>query len=318
MMTIIIIITFVIVACSILFIRIDSYGFRYYKCYNTPFCSFKVIHSKYQSKIYLTKENDQYIDKKRRRRRNEDVMDDEDDDDTDDNEEDGDIDDDDDQPNPIIRTLKKLYDTIFFYGLDESDINNSRLVNLQNTAEYRRKRNVIAKNNPFLTSSEKLGLFLIQSGEIDKMKQSMNNKDDNTGNNMKSNASTSYVEYDEDDQVNDNSFDGIDDDDDDDDLVDRHNRATMPYDSKSIQSLERYIIKLRSYIEDSSNRLQVMRVTLALKEEENDDNRADSRVDRRLEEELMDLNRDIQQLVVKINNAKIELITVSALLDTLS
>ena len=249
---------------------------------------------------------------------NDDVDGDDDDDSIDGSDDDDDDDDDyDDRPNPIINTLKKFYDTIFFYGLDESDDinNNSRLMSLQNTEGYRRKRNSISKGNPFLTTSEKLGLYLIQSGEIDKLKRKMNsnenfinNNNDGGGGNMK------YDDGDEDEEDDDYDLGDIDFK----DVVDGNSLTTLPYDPKSLESLEKYITKLRNYIEDSSNQLQVIRVTSALLEEENDDNRAENRKDNNLEEEIIVLHRDIQQLVVKINNAKIELITVSAFLDDVS
>ena len=238
-------------------------------------------------------------------------VDDDDDESNNDSEDDDDSDDDDDdRPNPIVNTLKKFYDMIFFYGLDESDDinNNSRLLNLQNTEGYRRKRNSISKGNPFLTTSEKLGLYLIQSGEIDKLKRKMNSDDNFININMNNNNNGDVIE-DDDYDLGDIDFT---------DVVDGNSLTTMSYDPKSTESLQEYIIKLRNYIEESSNQLQVIRVTLALLEEENDDNRVENRKNNRLEEEIMVLNKDMQQLVVKINNAKIELITVSAFLDDAS
>jgi hypothetical protein len=228
---------------------------------------------------------------------------------------DNDDDDYDDRPNPIVNTLKKFYDMIFFYGLDESDDinNNSRLISLQNTEGYRRKRNSISKGNPFLTTSEKLGLYLIQSGEIDKLKRKMNSND-NFINNNNGGGNAKYNDGDEDEEDDDYDLGDIDFK----DVVDGNSLTTLPYDPKNLESLEKYITKLRNYIEESSNQLQVIRVTSALLEEENDDNRAENRKDNNLEKEIIVLHRDIQQLVVKINNAKIELITVSAFLDDAS
>ena len=183
---------------------------------------------------------------------------------------------------------EKLYDALFFYGLETPKLGSNRRKKLKealfaapNELKSRRMR-----RSPFFTPSEQLGLYLLR-----KIKSNNNidvppvarSRNDN------SRRSSVYENKREDSSADENEV--------------------LPYDPMNYNSISLYASKVRRYICILEQERAVLEVTLTAEEEE------DSCLSGGVNNRLLDLSNRIGDLKEKINNAKIELVNIKILLD---
>jgi len=207
--------------------------------------------------------------------------------------------------NPVTSAIGQIYDAVFFYGLDTPEVKNrKRLSNVGYSAFQRRKRKRLP-NNPFFTASEQLGLYLLDAGDFeDEVGQfnrrgtddmtrpsrgtvSQRNKWSEAGAGASRNAGPRRAS---------NEGSG--------DKDKGQGTRTIPYDINDPQSLQRYIASIQRYIAKLEREIRVLNITIA--------SVMDDAVEDSVEESLA---QEMEEKSSKLENAKVELITILAILE---
>lgn len=182
-----------------------------------------------------------------------------------------------------MNVVRNMYDNIFFYGLDIPNI-KSYQITPKIIKNYKKQQSKISKNNPFLTPSEQLGLYLIELKKND-------NKNINNNNNK---------------NINNNNVNDIN------SNKNQNNRIikkkdNINYDLNDIKDIDNSINEVKNIIFFLDNEKQVLKITSdIIMNEENINNTIN-------DSNNNELNTKINMIDKEINNNKIKLITLQAL-----
>ncbi|KAJ1424839.1 hypothetical protein B484DRAFT_451367 [Ochromonadaceae sp. CCMP2298] len=221
---------------------------------------------------------------------------------------------------PAVSLFSRLYEAVFFYGLETPDI-KKRLLTERGLEQFRKRKRQRTPTNPFFTPSEQLGLYLLEKGSFEKGDKGDRRDRGDRG-----------------------------------DRRDRGDRGAMgkgsrkepkeAYDPNDAQSLQRYAAGVKKYVDRVERELRVVKVALVSAEaaseegeegEEGKTGRAgtvgtvgmeglEEGIEAGMEEDsvgfgdserVADLKLRLEELLFKLKNAKVELVTVQTLLDDL-